>query len=240
MKRACIAVAAIVALWAPKAFARCEGDASCTKLDTLLAAPGASPFAAVGSSDVLSPWDAGFGFQLSYLRNPIAVLVPTTGPSGERLALVDRQVTGSWMFALGLGAGLEWGVVLDSVLDATGPLDFNPGFVGMIGSSALVVKNDGAVPFVLGTAQLSGVTSSTKNDVGYHALDLRVGAAVGWTFFRTLSHYAVARAFGGPVFWEFDGAKVIGTDLYKYQLGAGVSYMIANRLDLFVEGIGLG
>ncbi len=121
MKRACIAVAATVALWAPKAFARCEGDASCTKLDTLLAAPGASPFAAVGSSDVLSPWDAGFGFQLSYLRNPIAVLVPTTGPSGERLALVDRQVTGSWMFALGLGAGLEWGVVLDSVLDATGP-----------------------------------------------------------------------------------------------------------------------
>ena len=151
------------------------------------------------------------------------------------LASLEWRSTPRWNFQFGAGA-----LVAGRFETAGGPLDFNPGFVGMIGSSALVVKNDGAVPFVLGTAQLSGVTSSTKNDVGYHALDLRVGAAVGWTFFRTLSPYAVARAFGGPVFWELTGAKVIGTDLYKYQLGAGVSYMIANRLDLFVEGIGLG
>lgn len=121
MKRAPLALAALAFLAAPKAFARCEGDPSCTKLDTLLAAPGASPFSAVGTSDVLSALDAGFGFQASFVRNPIAVLVPTTSAAGERLDLVDRQLTASWLFAMGLGAGFEAGVALDSVVDAAGP-----------------------------------------------------------------------------------------------------------------------
>lgn len=128
MKRAPLALAALAFLAVPKAFARCEGDPSCTKLDTLLASPGASTFASVGTSDVLSPFDAGFGLQTSYVRNPIAVLVPTTSARGERLELVDRQVTASWLFAMGLGAGLEAGVALDAIVDATG--------VGLAGANA--------------------------------------------------------------------------------------------------------
>ena len=121
MKFARVGLAAVLVLAAPRAFARCEGDASCTKLDTLLANPGASPFAALGSSDVLSPLDAGFGFQVSHIRNAIAVIVPTASPDGQRVSLVDSQLTGSWLFAFGLGAGLEVGVALDSVLSASGP-----------------------------------------------------------------------------------------------------------------------
>jgi hypothetical protein len=121
MKRATLLLATLGLLIASRASARCEGDPGCAKLDTLLAAPGASSTTATGTSDVLAPWEGGFGFQLSYARNPIAVLVPTTGPTGSRLELVDRQVTASWLFALGLGAGLELGVALDSVVDAGGP-----------------------------------------------------------------------------------------------------------------------
>ena len=137
MKRVSVALAALVAFTASKASARCEGDPSCTKLDTLLATPGASPFAAVGTSDTLSPWDAGFGFQLSYVRNPIAVLVPTTDAVGTRVELVDRQVTGSWLFALGLGSGFEFGAALDSVLDTRGP--------GLAGANAGAAMNQTAI-----------------------------------------------------------------------------------------------
>ncbi len=115
------AFALLALLSPPRAHARCEQDAGCARLDSLTAAPGASPFAAVGTSDVLSPLDAGFGLQLSGAHNSIAVLAPRTGAEGERLTLVERQVTASWLFALGLGAGLELGFAFDSVVDARGP-----------------------------------------------------------------------------------------------------------------------
>jgi hypothetical protein len=62
----------------------------------------------------------------------------------------------------------------------------------------------------------------------------------GWTFARLLSPYVEARAFGGPAYWRVQGEDVQGTDAYHYQLGAGASLLIARRLDVFVEGVGLG
>ncbi len=161
MKRVPLALAALAFLAAPKAFARCEGDPSCTKLDTLLAAPGASPFASVGTSDVLSAWDAGFGFQASFVRNPIAVLVPTTSATGERLELVDRQMTASWLFAMGLGAGLEAGVAVDSVVDAAGP-----GLAGANAGPALRETGLGDVRTQLRWAALERPRTPSEGTVG--------------------------------------------------------------------------
>ena len=52
--------------------------------------------------------------------------------------------------------------------------------------------------------------------------------------------YAAARLFGGPIFWKLQNDTVTGTDIYKYQLGAGASLVLARRIDIFVEGVVLG
>jgi hypothetical protein len=49
----------------------------------------------------------------------------------------------------------------------------------------------------------------------------------------------LARAFGGPVFWRYQGEAVTGTDTHHYQLGAGLALRPKN-LNAFVEGVPLG
>ncbi len=120
----------------------------------------------------------------------------------------------------------------------------SPGLVSVAGASWRVVDADGAIPFVLLTAQLSYVSSSTPGsptgDVGYNAFDLRVGAAVGTTFWSVFTPYVVGRAFGGPVYWRYQGAPIVGTDDHHWQVGAGFSLLLGRRVDLFAEGVPLG
>lgn len=99
--------------------------------------------------------------------------------------------------------------------------------------------------FVKLSGVLSGSYARTKLRDGderanYGALDLRVGVTVGTTLFDMLTPYAVARAFGGPAFWNYRGEPTVGTDVSHVQLGAGLALLIATRLDVFVEGIPLG
>jgi hypothetical protein len=115
-----------------------------------------------------------------------------------------------------------------------------PGFVGVVGGSFRVVDPDGMVPFVLLTAQVSYASSSTTGDVGYNALDFRLGTAIGTTLWHALTVYGVGRAFGGPVYWRFAGTALVGTDDHHWQVGGGFSLRVLRRVDLFAEGIPLG
>jgi hypothetical protein len=123
--------------------------------------------------------------------------------------------------------------------------DFSPGPLLLIGGSYRLLKNDGARPFVLLGGQISYVMSHTQQfagdeSVAYHALDVRVGPVVGWTFWNMLSPYVLARAFGGPVFWHYQGEAITGGDIHHYQLGAGLSLVIAKRVNVYVEGVPFG
>jgi hypothetical protein len=123
--------------------------------------------------------------------------------------------------------------------------DFSPGFLLLAGGSYRLLKNDGSQPFVLLGGQLAYVFSNTQQYAGqesvpYHAIDFRVSGIVGWTFFDMLSPYALARLFGGPVFWEYQGEAITGGDVHHYQLGVGVALLIAERVNLYVEGVPLG
>ena len=100
-------------------------------------------------------------------------------------------------------------------------------------------------PFIVLSGVLAATFARTRlegavTSVGYGALDVRIGAVVGVTLFDVLRPYAVARAFGGPVFWRHRGDSVTGTDVYHYQLGLGLSLRMIETLALFVEGIPLG
>jgi hypothetical protein len=116
--------------------------------------------------------------------------------------------------------------------------EFSPGPTFAAGATYRVL--DGP-PFIALSALLSAAFASTSpGGAGYQAFDLRVGAVIGFTLWNVLSPYAVARVFGGPVFWRYQGRALTGTDVHHYQVGAGASLSIAKQLQLYVEGVPLG
>jgi hypothetical protein len=144
-------------------------------------------------------------------------------------------------------------VTLHGALGATlgGELDMpaaqyrlSAGPIGALGASWRAFERGrafGALTAMLSVSstatRLAGTTDAT---VRYTAFDLRLGAVAGATFFDRLSPYALGRVFGGPVFWHYQGAAVTGTDTHHYQLGAGVAFLLARRLDFYAEGVPLG
>jgi hypothetical protein len=162
--------------------------------------------------------------------------------------------TGSVSAQIGAG-GIAGGTLVHGAARDT----IGPGLAAFTGIAWRVVDGRDAIPFVQLTATLSATHALTRTDdrgtrtdgttspgaqpetPRFTALDLRIGAVAGKTIAGVLTPYVTARAFGGPVTWRFDGADVTGTDLYKYQLGGGLSLALFDRrLDVFAEGIALG
>lgn len=154
------------------------------------------------------------------------------------LASLAYEPTRRLTFQFGLGAGL--GGELDM---PSGRYVFAPGPTAFVGGSWRLLEGK---PFLSVSADASFLASSTHlsgsvgPSTGYEAFDLRAGVTFGTTLLGILSPYAVARAFGGPVFWRYQGASVIGTDVSHYQLGGGLALLVARRVDVFAEGVPLG
>jgi hypothetical protein len=138
------------------------------------------------------------------------------------------------------GAGVTFGGQLRM---PDGDYEFGAGPIAAVGVAYRIV--DGR-PFLVMSSVLSGsvtttnLSGETNARTRYEALDLRLGVVAGTTLFDVLSPYAVARVFGGPVFWRYQGRARTGTDVSHVQLGAGAALLIGQRLHLFVEGIPLG
>ena len=111
------------------------------------------------------------------------------------------------------------------------------GAVRRVGAARSWTRTDDRGTYTDGSSSPMGHAEAPR----FTALDLRVGAIAGKTIANVFTPYVTARAFGGPITWRFDGANVTGTDLYKYQLGGGLSLaLLDRRLDVFAEGIALG
>jgi hypothetical protein len=117
--------------------------------------------------------------------------------------------------------------------------DFTPGLVAVAGGTWRVLEGGRRGPFLLLTGQLS--YAWTRNlDATYQAFDVRAGAVLATTVWQVLTPYALARAFGGPVLWRYQGQAITGTDAHHYQLGAGLALLVRRRVDLFAEAVPLG
>ena len=120
---------------------------------------------------------------------------------------------------------------------------FQPGWIGGGSVSYALVEGRGARPFVLvsvGVVASSTVTSEEDGPHAFHGLDARLSLAVGKTFFRIFSPYAVARGFLGSATWERLSRTSVGTDVHHFQLGAGAHVRVWEGLDVFAEGAPLG
>jgi hypothetical protein len=137
------------------------------------------------------------------------------------------------------GAGVAFG---GSLTLPDGKYEFSPGPTGVLGADYRAF-DDGRY-FLLLTSGLSFAFARThlggQPSVGYEAFDLRVGAEFGVELARVFRPYALARGFGGPVFWRHEGEAVDGTDTHHYQFGVGASVRLAKALSLFAEGVPLG
>jgi hypothetical protein len=169
---------------------------------------------------------------------------------GDSAGVFDQQrqtalVTGDWRPTRTVSLQLAGGALTTGFLQqGTARYDLAPGAAVVVGASWRALEADGLRPFVVLTGQISAVFTSTRGgsapDASYRAFDLRVGGVAGYPIEGIFTPYAVARLFGGPVFWTVNGADVVGSDRYHVQLGAGVAFRFWKRVDLFAEGVPLG
>jgi hypothetical protein len=139
-----------------------------------------------------------------------------------------------------LGLQLGAGGVMSGEIDG---YRLGPGASVFFGSSYRAIDERDAPGFLQMNLTFSATRAATEapGNPLLTAFDLRLSAIAGSTIANFFTPYAVARAFGGPVYWKIAGEEVTGTDVYKYQLGGGMAFALpARTLDLFVEGIAFG
>jgi hypothetical protein len=171
---------------------------------------------------------------------------------GDRRAnLVRHAVFGGIEIPLASRLSLEiaaGGIAGGELTHGTSSDAIGPGFAGAVGMGWRVLGETETRPWILLTGTISGTHMLTKTVVNgreetprFTAFDLRIGGVVGKTMFDVLTPYVLARVFGGPAYWHFDGEAVTGTDLHKYQFGGGLALaLFDHRLDVFAEGVPLG
>jgi len=142
---------------------------------------------------------------------------------------------------LQVGAGAAFAGAL---IAPDGEYRFAPGPTALIGADFRAF-DDGRY-FLLLTSGLSFSSARThlqgesEGSTNYAAFDLRLGAQFGIDLARIARPYALARVFGGPIFWRYQGQSVTGTDTHHYQLGVGAAFRISKALNIFGEGVPLG
>lgn len=153
------------------------------------------------------------------------------------LASVAYLPTAKLVLQAGAGAAFGGSLTLPN-----GEYEFTPGPTALIGADFRAF-DDGRY-FLLLTSGFSFSTARThapeKPTETYTAFDLRLGAQFGVELARIFRPYALARVFGGPIFWHYEGQAVTGTDTHHYQLGAGLAVSVTKTLNFFAEGLPLG
>jgi len=183
---------------------------------------------------------AGFGWTRTAIRFNGDMRVDETRQIA--FATVDYRLTPEWTFELALGS-----IFGGSLRSDPAEFDVRPGLLVAAGASWRVLEADGARPFIALTAQIAFAAASTRigsdpaaPSASYDALDARLGAVTGWPLWQTVTPYVLARAFGGPVYWQYQGATLTGGDVHHFQVGGGLLLRIGQQFDVFAEGVPLG
>ncbi|MBW2525199.1 MAG: hypothetical protein JRI23_13530 [Deltaproteobacteria bacterium] len=153
-------------------------------------------------------------------------------------ASLERRLGERWAVQVGGGASLGGDVTISGER-----YDFAPGWLASLGGTFRILEGEGLEPFLL--AGLTAAVSSTQaerpgEEAMFTAVDARGSITVGKLFWGGIAPYALARVFGGPVFWERGGEEITGSDDHHFQLGAGLLATAAGRVSAFAEIVPLG
>ncbi len=163
----------------------------------------------------------------------------------EHAVLASLQFRASERWTLQASGGV---IVTGALSTGDATHRMRPGWLYGVAASYRLLDGAGWLPFVLISASISASGTATESSdaqgSGHHASLVSVDASavltVGKTLFRAISPYLVGRVFGGPVFWQREGALLTGTDAYHYQVGVGLSVALLQRFDAFFEYAPLG
>lgn len=154
------------------------------------------------------------------------------------LATFDRSLSPRLVLQLGLGALVAGDLRQDGVAYRAGA-----GPAAAVALTYRLVGDRASDAFVALTGQTTASTATTEGGgerERLSAIDVRIGAVAGIPVAEVLRPFAVARVFGGPIFWRWHGESRTGTDAYHYQLGLGASVAPGAGFDLFFESVLLG
>jgi hypothetical protein len=167
-----------------------------------------------------------FGLSYGY-TSTILFFDKLRAPTERNAAMVsfEHPLKGHWTLEFG-GGSLLSGYIDTGIGRAT----FQPGVLADVSLSHLVLASSGyAKPFILTSFALAGVWSQTIGAVtaDYFAFDFSFDVATGIVLKvgrQAISPFLAGRVFGGPVFWQYQGANVLGSDAYHYSLGPGLAF----------------
>ncbi|MCK6587972.1 MAG: hypothetical protein HUU21_08685 [Polyangiaceae bacterium] len=160
-------------------------------------------------------------------------------------ASIDRRMSERWTLSFAAGAGLPGILVIGGERH-----EINPGWLVAVSSSWRLADGRKTLPFfalLSLTVAASGASTNLESPLRFqsaepgtdaaslYAFDARLGLIAGKTFFDVLTPYAGVRLFGGPVFWQFRGEDVTGSDTRHVQIALGLSSALPSGIDLFVE-----
>lgn len=180
-----------------------------------------------------------FGSRLSFFDGPALGIERRAVSASLEYRLTDEMTVGG-------GAGVGLGGVF---AEGSERYEVLPGWLLLATWSRRLLDGRGNKPFLLLGAAFAASGASTRPETravvapptaGLYAIDLRAALTVGKTFFQTISPYASVRAFGGPVFWRYQGKGVIGGDTRHYQIALGLAVSLPQGVDAFVDGAPLG
>jgi hypothetical protein len=156
-----------------------------------------------------------------------------------------------------VAAGLEWrpggrfslqigaGAIVDGSLRARRvTADVKPGWIASVSGGWTAIPERPSTPFLsLNVAfGISGARTARQGEgaAAFLAMDARLAVVVGKTLWEFWVPYLVARAFGGPVWWEIAGEDVTGGDRHHYQLGIGSLAACPLGFDVLMEWVPFG
>ncbi len=173
-----------------------------------------------------------------------ATTIVFSGADEVRLERTAVSAAFEWRLRDDLSLSFSAGAMLRGRMWGAEQATVQPGALAAVTLSWRIVEPVGQAPLVLWTNTVSFVWHQTLLSSGervpYTAFDLRTGIVVGKTFWNMFTPYAVARLFGGPVYWRVGGQAAQGTDKFHFQVGAGAVLSLKRIVDLYVEAVPLG
>lgn len=157
-------------------------------------------------------------------------------------ASLSYRISDRFSVQAGLGATLGGRFVFNQ-----DHFTFDAGWLASAAGTWKVYGKARSDPFVILGGAIGATGARTRGAAGAGgaaddmlALDLRISAIAGKTFFDVLSPYIALRAFGGPIFWRYRGEDQLGGDKYHFQIGAGLLVALPGRFDAFAEVVPVG